>query len=160
MFCSACGYENKQEVNFCKRCGANLTPAPVKTASTGMVGLFLAAIALITVIGFIGPMVMVAELSHKGMDEEPLVGLAFFFLTATTIIDWLLLRLLTRLLGFSKQKTQQKPAMLVPQPKYVTAEQPYPQLPEAHMSMPSVTEHTTRNFEPIISRESRNRETS
>jgi hypothetical protein len=160
MFCSACGYENLQGVNFCKRCGANLNPTPSKSASPWIVLIFLAAIALITVIGFVGPMVMFSELSGKGVDEDPLIAMAFFFLTATTVIDWLLIRLLTRLLGFSKQKTQEKHAAIAPQPKYVTSEQPYPQLPEAQISMPSVTEHTTRNFEPVISREARNRETS
>lgn len=160
MFCSTCGYENRKGVNFCKQCGANLNSTPEKSASPWMVLIFLTAIALITVIGFVGPMVMFSDLSRKGLDLEPLMAMALFFLTATTVIDWLLIRLLTRLLGFSKQKPQAVHPTIAAQPKYVTAEQHYPQLPEPHMSIPSVTEHTTRNFEPVSSRESRSRETT
>jgi hypothetical protein len=160
MFCSACGYENIQGVNFCKRCGANLNPTPSKSASPWMVLIFLAAIALITVIGFVGPMVMFSDLSGKGIDEEALMGVALFLLTATTIIDTLLIRLLARLLGFSKQKAQEVHPVIATQPKYVTSEQTYRQLPEPPISMPSVTEHTTRNFEPLTAREPHNRETS
>jgi hypothetical protein len=167
MFCSACGFENIQGVNFCKNCGANLNPSAAKTQSPWLIGIFLAVIALITVIGLIGPMVVLSDLSHKGTDEEPLIAMTIFFLAATTIIDWLLIRLLNRLLGFTKVKEPGRGRAVVAQPKYVTSEQPYQQLQEPQISMPSVTEHTTRNFEPIIpadrhSRplESRNREMS
>jgi hypothetical protein len=150
MYCSGCGQENIQGVNFCKNCGANLNPSKAKSASPWTVGIFLVVIAFITVIGFVGPMVMLSELPGNGLDEEPLMTMAFFFLAATTTIDWLLIRLLTRLLGFAKVKEPAPPKITAMQPKYDTSKQPYQQLPEPHISMPSVTEHTTRNFEPII----------
>lgn len=150
MFCSACGFENIQGVNFCKNCGANFNPAEAKTFSPWIIGIFLAVIAIITVIGLIGPMVLLAEMSGKGSAEEPMVAMSIFFLAATTIIDWQLIRLLSRLLGFTKVKEPKPAKITASQPKYDTSKQPYQQLPEPQISMPSVTEHTTRNFEPII----------
>jgi hypothetical protein len=167
MFCSACGFENIQGVNFCKHCGANLNPTVAKSHSPWTVAIFLAVIALITVIGLVGPMIVLTEMSGKGIDEEPLIAMSIFFLAATTIIDWQLIRLLYRLLGFTKGKEPKPARITASQPKYDTSKQPYQQLPEPQISMPSVTEHTTRNFEPIIQAdqhnrpvEPRNRETS
>jgi hypothetical protein len=157
MYCTGCGFENIQGVNFCKRCGANLHPTPAKLASPWIAGILLLVIALITVIGFVGPMIMMSELSHRGTNLEPLMAIAIFFLAATTIIDVLLIRLLTRLLGFAKVKYPAPGTMTTAQPKYVTSEQAYQPLPEPKISMPSVTEHTTRNFEPIITEEPRGR---
>lgn len=160
MFCSGCGYENIQGVNYCKQCGANLNPAPSKSTSPWLIGIFLAVIAFITVVGFTMPMVILSELSGKGFDHNSLMVLSVFFLAATILIDGFLIYLLTRLLGFSKQAKQEAKLIITTQPKYTTSEQQYQQLPEPPLSMPSITEHTTRNFEPVISREQRNKETS
>ncbi len=160
MFCSGCGYENIQGVNYCKQCGVNVTPAPSKPASPWLVGIFLAVIAFITVAGFTAPMVILAELSGKGFDHNSLMLMSFFFLMATILIDGLLIQLLSRLLGFSKQARQEAKHIVTSQPKYTTSEQHHQQLSEPPLSMPSVTEHTTRNFEPIIAREQRHKETS
>jgi hypothetical protein len=160
MFCSGCGYGNIQGVNYCKQCGANLNPAPTKPTSPWLAGLFLAVIAFITLAGFMIPVMMLSDLSGKGFDNDTLLAISFFFLLSTVIIDGFLIHLLTRLLGFSKQAKQEAKLVVSTQPKYQTSEQQFQQLPEPPLSMPSVTEHTTRNFEPVISREQRNRETS
>ncbi|MBI3652656.1 MAG: zinc ribbon domain-containing protein [Acidobacteria bacterium] len=160
MFCPTCGFENAQGVNYCKRCGANLNNAPAKTISPAIVAIFLAVVGFITVIGFTIPMVAMSELSHKGFDSERLMGIAVFFLIATFGIDFMLLRMLSRLLGFTRQGRPEPHPLLVKQPKYHTADQTVQRLPEPPISMPSVTEHTTRNFEPVTSREARTKETS
>jgi hypothetical protein len=153
MHCSVCGFKNLQGVNYCKQCGVNVNPAPTKATSPWLAGFFLAVIAFITVTGFAMPMVILSELSGKGFDQEGLMVLSVFFLIATIIIDGLLIYLLTRLLGFSKQAKQEARLIVTAQPKYTTSEQQYQQLPEPPLSMPSVTEHTTRNFKPIPSEE-------
>jgi hypothetical protein len=160
MFCPTCGDENTQMLNYCKRCGTNLNVAPAKTISPLIVALFLAVVGFITVLGFVTPMIALSELSNKGYGTEPLMTMAFFFLLATFGIDFMLLRLLSRLLGFSKQGKQEPHPLVTKQPKYVTSEQNYQRLPEVQIPISSVTEHTTRNFEPIVSREQRKRETS
>jgi hypothetical protein len=160
MFCSGCGYENLQGVNYCKQCGVKLNSAPSKSFSPWLAGIFLVVIAFITLTGFMIPVMMLAELSGKGFDNDSLLAMSFFFLLSTVIIDGFLIHLLTRLLGLSKQAKQEAKLVVTTQPKYQTSEQQYQQLPEPPSSMPSVTEHTTRNFDPMISREQRNRETS
>jgi hypothetical protein len=160
MFCPTCGEDNTQGLKYCKRCGVNLSPVPAPTISPLIVTVFLAVIGFITVLGFVTPMIAMSELSRKGFNGEPLMGLAFFFLLATFSIDFMLLRMLSRLLGFTKQGRQEPHPLLQKQPKYVTSEQHYQQLPEPPVPIASVTEHTTRNFEPVGSREQRSRETS
>ena len=160
MFCPNCSYENTQGLNYCKRCGANLNAAPQKNIAPGILAIFLAAIAFITVVGFMLPMLAMAGLSNNGFNKDSLIAMTFFFLLATFGIDFMLIRLLSRLLGFSKQGQQAPHPMMIAKPKYVTSDQPFQQLPEPPITMPSVTEHTTRNFEPLLSREPRSKETS
>lgn len=162
MFCSVCGYQNLQGVNYCKQCGANLNPASPKSISPWIVAIFLSVIGFITLAGFTIPIIAVTDLIHSQLDfnKEKLMIIPLLFLLATFGIDFLLIRLLSRLLGLSKQGNQEPHPLLMGQPKFVTSEQPNQQLPAPPNSMPSVTEHTTRNFEPIISREQHNRETS
>ena len=160
MFCSICGYQNLQGVNYCKSCGTNLNPSPPKAISPLVVAIFLVVIGFIMVVGFTIPILAMSELHGKGFGSDPLMVMAFFFLLATFGIDAMLIRLLSRLLGLSKQSRQEPHPLLTKQPKLVTSEQAEQQLLEPQISMPSVTEHTTRNFEPIISREQGSRGTS
>lgn len=160
MYCPTCGEQNTQALNYCKHCGANLNASPTQTISPLMVTIFLALIAFITVMGFTIPILGMSELSNKGFGSEPLMTFAFFFVLATFGIDFMLIRLLSRLLGFSKQGRQAIHPLLTKKPKYDTSQQNHQRLPELPTPVSSVTEHTTRNFEPIVAREQHSRETS
>jgi hypothetical protein len=148
MYCPKCAFDNTQGLSYCKNCGANLNGEASKNISPSIVAIFLTVIGLITLAGFSMPMAAMSELSGKGFDKSSLMTFSFFFLLATFGIDFMLLRLLTRLLGLTKSNRQEPHPLVTRKPKYVTSEQSYQQLPDAPNSMTSVTEHTTRNFEP------------
>src|SRR5436190_11835874 len=145
MYCPVCGAESTQGLNYCKRCGAGLsasTPAIEEKASMGKaVGAMLFLVALVSIAGFIALFVTVDSLGEHGFDTRSLVGIMAFGGATVVGVVGLLVWLLLRLTGFHQTVTQVESP---PNPVLRVA----PQLPEPPISMPSVTEHTTRNFEP------------
>jgi hypothetical protein len=125
----------------------NLNPDKPKTISTPLVFIFLLAIAFITVVGFSMPVIAMSELSNKGFNPKSLIVFSFFLLIAVVGVDYLLISLLTRLLGvstfdrFSTIMRSHRAHHLPTEPNVI-------QLPQQPAPFRSVTESTTRNFEP------------
>jgi hypothetical protein len=151
MFCPNCGLDNTTGFNYCNRCGLNLNPDKPKTVSTAVVVFFLMAIAFITIIGFSMPLIAMSELHNKGFNPKGLIAFSIFMLFAVVSVDYLLIGLLTRLLGVSTfdrvsgMLRSQRPECQVPVKNLV-------RLPEHQMPFRSVTESTTRNFDPVAVR--------
>src|ERR1044072_1206059 len=101
MFCPNCGLNNTTGFNYCNRCGMNLNPDKPKTVSTPLVFLFLMAIAFIPIVGFSMPVISMSELAYKGFNPKSLIAFTIFMLFAVVGVDYLLIVLLTRLLGVS-----------------------------------------------------------
>lgn len=165
MFCQHCGAEATQDLNYCKRCGGNLNLLPNAGASghelmrpatsSGISALSVAAIGLTTFGMVVGGLLVLFGMlynisSHpEGVRGDALVWLGGF--GALTILGSvaLLIRLWTMLLTNKSQDTggfqfpfqlrQHTPAKGLGAPR-ISA------LPDAAPS--SVTEHTTRTFEP------------
>ncbi|GEM_PF-1005964 len=157
MYCQNCGFNNDEGVNYCKRCGTNLNPAQTaKSVSPIVVASFLVVILFVTLAGLSLPMVAMSEL-HAKMDQEFLITFSGLILAAVFGVNAMLIWLLTRLLGVAKVKKQ---TIEVPEKraKYVTSGQPHEALPSPPISLTTVTEHTTRNFDAVQAREPRNRE--
>jgi hypothetical protein len=130
----------------------NLNPDKPKTISTMIVLIFLAAIAFITVVGFSMPLIAMSELHNKGFNPKSLIAFSIFMLFAVVGVDYLLIGLLTRLLGvstfdrFSGMLRSRQALCQTPEPPFV-------RLPDSQRpSFRSVTESTTRNFEPAAVR--------
>ena len=152
MYCQNCGFNNDEGVNYCKRCGTNLNPIQtVKSVHPIVIVGFLFVILFITLAGFAMPMVAMSEL-HSKVDQGILVAFSALFLLAVFGVDAMLIWLLTRLLGVAKVKKQIE-GIPKNRPKYVTSGQQYEALPAPPISVSSVTEHTTRNFDAVNSRE-------
>jgi hypothetical protein len=146
MYCPTCGNEITIELNYCKRCGANLslpvtamTPAPpVKLTAPSLV------LGLTIVCGLGIVFGGVTELASQGIHP---IALA-----------WIVIASMAMLFGFSGllirfwSKMASLPRALPPQPlarqqmKDRVASQ---QLPPHFEPVPSVTENTTRTFSPI-----------
>jgi hypothetical protein len=161
MFCHICGLENLQGRNFCKRCGEVLNPQALsnqttKSSSPFVTAVFLLVICMITLAGFSLPMIALGEL-HDKLHQGALLFFATIILAAVVGIDAMLIRLFTKYLGLGKSQVP-VPQPPVPRAKYNPSGQEYAQLPEPPYSVPSVTEHTTRNFDPVV--EKRAKETS
>jgi hypothetical protein len=164
MYCAECGAESTQGLNYCKRCGTNLTaptnqprgtdsPQPPRVSGAGW------AIAFATVLVTLGGLGIVFNSAFdlvrplydgtRPVAGAPTIaGLMVVFGSGTVLgVVAMLIQLFSRLLGVRPEpsaptKRQRpfgdyKPAQLHPSPT----------------GIPSVTEQTTRNFDPALYRD-------
>jgi hypothetical protein len=146
MFCSSCGVTVAQGLTYCKNCGAKLSRGEDESKSsevkpdllvTAMVATFIFGLAAITLL--IG--VMKAVL---GLPDGTILGFMMFPLLLMLVLEGVFIRLLlrrtrgTQAIGDARLLKEQATNELDPAQARA--------LPEG---MASVTEHTTRAFEPI-----------
>jgi hypothetical protein len=155
MYCQNCGAESTQVLNYCKRCGAELsasTPPVEKYTSSAATGAML-FLVMVSIAGFIGLFVTINNLAQRGVDSEMLVAVTAFggatVLGVVGLLVWLLFRLMSAHLPAARPDKATGP----PARDYNS-----PHLPALPLGMPSVTENTTRNFEPIPYRDKAERE--
>lgn len=162
MYCPNCGAESTFGLNYCKHCGGSLSDAPQQApppARNVLAALILAAATLGIVLGGLG-IVFSAALSLIGpqppgyaplQNSAAIAGMMVLFGSATVgLVSLMLIKLFSRMMGFGS--AADKP---VRQPRTFVPEQRVPQI-QAPISMQSVTEHTTRNFEPRVRRRDTN----
>lgn len=155
MFCPNCGAESTQGLNYCKRCGVELSatipPAEGTTSKAATGALFL--LAMVSIAGFIALFVTINNLAHPGMDSRTLIAITAFggatVVGVVGLLVWLLLQLVA---GHRPAAPRDK------SPKPLARDYRTPQLPTPPISMSSVTENTTRNFEPGPYRDKSERE--
>jgi hypothetical protein len=146
MFCSSCGAAITPELNYCKRCGAELSGA-IQQSKTEIESLIWAIVGI--TIGGIGVIIglMVVMKEVIGFDNK-LIGLvasgSFFMLLIAEIT--FVLMLLSRINARKKAAHNQQLSDADAQKLY---EAPARELAEP-MPFPSVTEHTTRTLDPVL----------
>jgi hypothetical protein len=147
MFCPSCGTESTG-LNYCNRCGANLT-APMAPPLvqfppinlTKPILIISALVGLITLGGFAGIVSGTIEMVERGAGGVS-PALPIFGLPCVLVIDILLIRQLSKLIGaaLSPNRLQAPPAQT--DPRYM------PPTTKARLEgAPSVTENTTRFLE-------------
>ena len=147
MLCPSCGTEQSQSLSYCSRCGANLRPLQPGVPPGKLVGASWAisiAVALVTLGGFGMMFSVIFALIASGMSlDRDGVALVVFGSLVILAIDWLLIRQLSKVLNLPRAADSQtrRPAVEETAPA---------QLPP-HQPGSSVTDHTTRTFEPIVS---------
>jgi hypothetical protein len=151
MFCPSCGTESTIELNYCNRCGANLTAnsaspitvAPINVTKPiliiGLIMLFL------TLGGFAGVLSTALDLARPvgGGSKDLSIAVVFFGMITILTIDILLFRLLSKLINAalsSATLTSKK------QPAQNVARLARPSTARLEPA-PSVTENTTRFFD-------------
>jgi hypothetical protein len=150
MYCSSCGVAVAQGLSYCNYCGAKLRGATgdsvVKSSEvkpellvSAMVGLFILGLAAIAVL--IGVMKEVV-----GFDLSIILTVTVFSFVLMLVVEGLLIWLLLSGKRGVKEAGDAEP----------TKEQKTKELAEGQARVlpepvPSVTEHTTRAFEPIYS---------
>ena len=146
MFCSSCGAESTIGLNYCKRCGANLSSSGEErrpgTVPFSVVALFGILIAFLGLIGVLAVVEGGGDLARSGMGENMVIPVVVcgtgVVLGIAAMLVWLLMKLLSSYGASPPARKSKKslppaiPAQLMPEPRGVA----------------SVTEHTTRHFEP------------
>lgn len=147
MYCSSCGTEVTKELNYCNRCGANLRAAsgsegePVRVVSTrGAIW----PMALMVVIGLGIIFAGVGDLAKRDIHPAALTWIAICGFAMIFGVASLILRHLSQFSG--SPKPVEKSAS---RKKAALNEARAAQLPPARIEpVSSVTEHTTRTFDP------------
>jgi Na+-transporting methylmalonyl-CoA/oxaloacetate decarboxylase gamma subunit len=153
MFCPSCGIEDTIGLPYCNRCGANLGSAslpvneiaPISVTKPiliiGVVMLFL------TLGGFAGVLSSAIELATRAGGGDLSMAVVFFGMITILTIDILLFRLLSKLINaaLSSPKVPPKKQTIQAQEQLRFGRPNTARLEPA----PSVTEHTTRFFEPV-----------
>ena len=110
-----------------------------------------AAVALITIVGFGLIFSLVMVFVEKGLSiEEGRLAVIMTMLFSVLLIDWLLLRQFTRLTSAKAQaKDEDAPKPEKKKLSGKTPAAPVPQLAAPREPVGSVTENTTRTFDPV-----------
>jgi hypothetical protein len=145
MYCPVCGGQSTSGLNYCKRCGASLSPVTNETEAARPISkpfALLWPVALVSIVGLIAFFVSLVHLSHGGVDPRPLIAITAFAGATVLGVVGLLIWLLMQLSGIHRRPWQ------VEKDARPTGGSPQPQLQAPPISVPSVTENTTRNFDP------------
>jgi len=158
MYCSSCGAESTLELNYCNRCGANMSQviAPQQQIVPMSLTKPVVAIGLTTLILTLGGFAVLGiaafNLGQVFRTPDPLIAMMIFGMITIAISDIMLLRLLSRIV-----RTALEGRPVAHLPKAAAREVPK-QLSPRLEPVPSVTENTTRTFTPLF-RESSDRGT-
>jgi hypothetical protein len=144
MYCSSCGVSVVQGLSYCNHCGAKLTAENTTKSSEVKTESLVWAMVAVLVFGFVAIVFLMMAMKMVGLNVGQILAftiLSFLImLLVEGVFTWqLLLRKRGAEIGniaLAKDQTTKEldaaQARLLPEP------------------MPSVTEHTTRTFEPIF----------
>ena len=155
MYCPSCGTEYTIELKYCNRCGANLgtgleqQPQIISVNVTRPALVIGAIMIILTLVGFGLIFGGAIELSHGArIDPNSIGAIVGIGMLSILTIDIFLVRQLSKLISAalsSGTQTQPRRPNLLANPSMVQL----PQLPTARLQgVPSVTEGTTRFFDP------------
>ena len=156
MFCPSCGTEYTIELKYCNRCGANLNTDLTTQSQVAPINLTKPAVIIGTIItlltlGGFGLLIGGAiELSRTArMDPDNVAAIVGVGILSLLTMDIFLVRLLTKIINAALSSGTLTP----PRRSSALANPPLVQLPQPATSplqgVPSVTEGTTRFFEPV-----------
>ena len=149
MFCPSCGAEYAIGLNYCNRCGANLSAAPAQTEFapinvTKPIVMISLAIMLITILGFAAVTEGAAKLAEIFKQNDPVVLTIIFGMGTILVTDIMLIVQLSRLINAALGQRSQPKKL----PKQESAKQIAPPAPAPYLPLGSVTDHTTRTLQP------------
>jgi hypothetical protein len=148
MYCPSCGNQNLVELNYCNRCGANLSLPTVSTQTViaAPPKLVLPSIVLgITILGGLSIIINGAiALALHGVVSIAIVAMVLGAVATLFGCTSLMIRFWTNLLTLSREVSTPQ----IPRPSALDRTA----IPQAFPNMegiPSVTENTTRTFSPV-----------
>jgi hypothetical protein len=180
MYCSTCGVLATPGLRYCKGCGERFidtnplleTAPPQASSSKGGAAWAIAMATTAITLGGLGIIFshvvnIVSPRWGAGIPRNPgetipiAILMIVFGTTAVSIIVFMLIRLFIRLMNLPPEpkRTAKNSQPIADQFRSTHMNvPPPPQIQAPPISRPSVTEHTTRNFDPVYSREHGERE--
>ena len=161
MYCQSCGTETQPGLNYCNRCGAQVTSLATAQAErvvfvpsdvTGPVRWLAATICLTMLLGCTILFTAIGFLSSRGVQADPLVVISGLGLIGIFVIELSLIRMMSRLIFEGRGQAQLAAAQkanareLRPASAAQQLAQPAPIPNVTTGPMHSVTEHTTRTL--------------
>jgi hypothetical protein len=154
MYCPSCGSELTSELSYCNRCGANLKPLSNQSGGSpaklgGATWAISLAVVLVTLGGFGMIFSLVGALIRTGVNLSGggMVLIVFCLLIIVAVVS-LLIRQLSRVLDIAQLSGSAPQSKQPHQP--MLSEKPVQQIAAPREPVASVTEQTTRVFEPIL----------
>jgi len=149
MYCPTCGIDSVEGLKYCKRCGANFTSAFSDSTSKkfprALTISFFIIIGSVFLAGLALPLAASHDLMSSGFSTNQLMyiflGDICVMLAVVVLLTWLFLRMI---------KLHQQTSGSASSPKPSTSDFAPPQIAAPPQSIGSVTENTTRSFEPRV----------
>lgn len=150
MYCSSCGSALAQNLSYCNRCGTKVSGAkadsiskPAELYSVSLVN-GIAAVFIVGLGAIIGLMAVMKKVI--GFDLDIILAITIFCLVLMLAVESVLIRLLVK-----HRRDAQNVDDTAPPKGHTTKELGEARVLETLAPVPSVTEHTTRAFEPLYS---------
>ncbi len=147
MYCSSCGAAVAQGLRYCNHCGAELSGARGKSASTPT-ELFpdslIWAIVTVFIVGLGCTIGLMAVMKDFNFDKGLIIAFTSMVLLLTLAVEGVFIWMLR-----SRRSNTEEVGDTARLKQQATKGLDAPQVGELPEPLPSVTEHTTRAFEPI-----------
>lgn len=153
MYCQTCGSVLAHKTNYCNRCGTQLVPTgdktPDKTPAEKRLDEYLDGLFWISVFGLSFIIGGTLVLSKSGVRDLIVLGYAIL----STVV--FLINFGFSLWGALSLMRSSKDGKLTMQPGHETRELGPPKIEPLPIPISSVTENTTRSFEPLEHKQTR-----
>ena len=144
MYCSACGVSVVQGLSYCNHCGAKLAGEKVTRSSEVKTESLVWAMVAVLVFGFVAIVFLMMAMKMVGLN----VGQILAFMILSFLIMLLVEGVFTWQLLLRKRGAETRDTALAND--QTTKELDAAQARLLSEPVPSVTEHTTRTFDPIF----------
>ena len=149
MYCSVCGGEIDDKLNFCNKCGTKLAKSVAEVGPKSISGLLVVSTTFIVIFG-LGILVgLFAVLLGNGVPFDEAVKIGIFYLAALTFICFLVLRPLSKHASNRDDQPRKTSEMNTYKAPQLGKANPAA-LNEANIPVASVTEHTTRTLDKVL----------
>ena len=149
MYCSSCGVSVAQGLSYCNYCGAKLNREKgdnaIKSPEVKPESLVFGMVAVL-VFGFVAIVFLMMAMKMVGLNVEQILALTILSFLTVLLVEgvfiWQLLR---------RKRNVEETGDTALSKEQATKELDAAQARVLREAVPSVTEHTTRTFEPIYS---------